>query len=220
MSESKLDNEIKNLKLPLVNIRRTSNLAIAPINNFGMALGFFMLSVSLTKWCKFETPITSAVLIFGGVCEYILGILDWYQGKTILCFIDFIFSFLHAFIYYCFKYQIDEGDNYKFESYLLGTFFVLYLVILCCLTFICLEKGILYLACMGLLVFADIFVIVWQYRYKKGNGEDKHNKRIKKVAGYFLFFASLAIWASGVGKFINEMFQQAYVPNFLLKPEI
>ena len=84
--------EIDNIRFPIINIRRTSNLAVAPANTFGMAMGLFMLSLPLTGWCDFRSPTLAIALVFGGLCEYIIGIYDWYQGKTVLCFIDFIFG--------------------------------------------------------------------------------------------------------------------------------
>ena len=48
--------EIDNIRFPIINVRRTSNLAVAPVNNFAMAMGLFMLSLPLMKWCDFRSP--------------------------------------------------------------------------------------------------------------------------------------------------------------------
>ena len=93
-------NDINSIRFPLINIRRTSNLAVAPINTFGLAIGLFMLAAPLMEWCEFKSPTLGVIFACGGVCQYIIGIYDWYQNKTILCFIDFIFSFLHFLLYY------------------------------------------------------------------------------------------------------------------------
>ena len=194
--------EIDNMRFPIINIRRTSNLAIAPVNTFGLALSLFMLSLPLTEWCKLGTPIVSMALMAGGLCQYIVGIYDWYQGKTIQCFVDFIFGLLNVLIYYC------NPINTKFESYIIGTFFVLYLVILLALGLACKNKGIIHLVNIGLLILADILVLTWQFIYNKNvEGKNGNYKRVKKSAGYFLFFASLSIWCTGVGRLINDIFQ-------------
>ena len=107
-------------------------------------MGLFMLSLPLTGWCDFRSPTLATALVFGGLCEYIIGIYDWYQGKTVLCFIDFIFGLLHLLIYYSFRlceYEMQPIDE-NFESYLYGTFFTLYLVALLALVVACKDKGI------------------------------------------------------------------------------
>lgn len=209
--------EINSIRFPMINIRRTSNLAVAPVNTFGLAMGLFMLSLPLTGWCDFRSPSLAIALMFGGLCEYIIGIYDWYQGKTVLCFIDFIFGLLHLLIYYSFRlceYDITRVPE-TFSNYLIGTFFTLYLVILLALIVACKGKGIIHLVNFGLLILSDIFVMVWQYRY---DDSSKHIIRVKKTAGYFLFLASLSIWFTGVGKLINEIFEKDLVP--LIKPDL
>ena len=208
--------EIDNIRFPIINIRRTSNLAVAPVNTFGLAMGLFMLSLPLTGWCDFRSPSFATALMFGGACQYIIGIYDWYQGKTLLCFIDFIFGLLHLIIY--FSYRLCEYDitpiDADFESYLIGTFFVLYLVILLALVLASKDKGKLHLVNLLLLILADVMVITWQYIYKKKDEDPnyEHEKRVKKAAGYFLFFASLTIWFTGVGKLMNDIFQKPIIP--------
>ena len=209
--------EIDSIRFPIINVRRTSNLAVAPVNTFGMAMGLFMLSLPLTEWCDFRSPTLATALMFGGLCEYIIGIYDWYQGKTVLCFIDFIFGLLHLLIYYSFRlceYEItpDEGD---FKSSLNGTFFTLYIVALLALIIACKGKGILHLVNLGLLILTDIFIMVWQFLRR-----DKKEavQKIKQTAGYLLFLSSLSIWFTGVGKLINDIFQRDVIP--MIKPDL
>ena len=33
--------------------------------------------------------------MFGGICQYLIGFYDWYQGKTMVSLVDFIFGLLH-----------------------------------------------------------------------------------------------------------------------------
>ena len=208
--------EIDSIRFPIINVRRTSNLAVAPVNTFGMAMGLFMLSLPLTEWCDFRSPTLATALMFGGLCEYIIGIYDWYQGKTVLCFIDFIFGLLHLLIYYSFRlceYEITTV-NQDFRSNLNGTFFTLYLVALLALIIACKEKGIIHLINLGLLILTDIFVMVWQYLSPERAGF----KGVKRTAGYFLFFSSISLWFTGVGKLINDIFQSDIIP--LIRPDL
>jgi len=224
-NEKELDDylrrEIEKISFPIINIRRTSNLAVAPVNTFGMAMGLFMLSLPLMGWCELRSPTLATALVFGGLCEYIIGIYDWYQGKTILCFLDFIFGLLHLLFYYSFRlceYEITKVDP-EFKSNMIGTFFVLYLVILLALALACKSKGIMHLINIALLIIADVFLISWEYRkWKTVKNGERDEPRIKKCAGYFMFFASITIWLTGVGKFINDIFQNDLIP--MIKPDL
>ena len=209
--------EIDSIRFPIINVRRTSNLAVAPVNTFGMAMGLFMLSLPLTGWCDFRSPTLATALMFGGLCEYIIGIYDWYQGKTVLCFIDFIFGLLHLLIYYSFRlceYEIAPVKE-DFKSSLNGTFFTLYLVVLLALIIACKGKGILHLVNLGLLILTDIFIMVWQFLLRE---KKDAVSRIKQTAGYLLFLSSLSIWFTGVGKLINDIFQRDVIP--MIKPDL
>lgn len=216
-----LRREIEKITFPIINIRRTSNLAVAPVNNFAMAMGLFMLSLPLMEWCELRSPTLATALVFGGLCDYVIGIYDWYQGKTLLCFLDFIFGLLHLLFYYSFRlceYEITRV-NERFKSSMIGTFFVLYLVILLALVLACKSKGIIHLINLGLLIISDVFLISWEYRdWDNVKNGSRDGPRIKKCAGYFMFFASITIWLTGVGKFINEIFQSDLIP--MIKPDL
>ena len=216
-----LRREIEKITFPIINIRRTSNLAVAPVNTFGMAMGLFMLSLPLMGWCELRSPTLATALVFGGLCQYIIGIYDWYQGKTLLCFLDFIFGLLNLLFYYSFRlceYEITRV-NEEFKSNMIGTFFVLYLVILLALVLACKSKGIIHLINLVLLIISDVFLISWEYRnWDTVKNGKRDGPRIKKATGYFIFFASLTIWLTGVGKFINEIFQNDLIP--MIKPDL
>ena len=109
---------------PTFNIKRTANLAIAPVNYFGMAFGLFMLAAPMMGWISYRSPTLGAILCFGGICEYIFGILNWYEYRTIQSFIDFVFAFLHLTIFYTTDlgmYQIPVPIYY--HTYMQGTFY-------------------------------------------------------------------------------------------------
>ena len=216
-----LRREIDKISFPIINIRRTSNLAVAPVNTFALAMGLFMLSLPLMGWCELRSPTLATALVFGGLCEYIIGIYDWYQGKTLLCFIDFIFGLLHLLFYYSFRlceYEITRVDP-QFKSNMIGTLFVLYLVILLALVLACKSKGIIHLINLGLLIISDVFLISWEYRkWETVKNGKRDGPRIKNATGYFIFFASITIWLTGVGKFINDIFQDELVP--MIKPDL
>lgn len=211
--------DIDTMRLPIINIRRTSNMAIAPINIFGMAIGTFMLSCPMMEWCDIDSPVLSTCLFFGGLSEYIIGFYDWYQGKTLVSFIGFLFSFIHFTIYYSFslaQYNIDKPWAYQGENRtcLMGTFFtmllVTFLIILCAIY----RKGYIYLINFGLLIISCIFLMIWQYN--KNAGED--HGWAETTSGYCLFVESLSLLYTGSGMLINEIFQGDLMP--LINPQL
>ena len=214
-------NDINNIRFPMVNIRRTSNLAVAPIDNLSLAFMLFMFAAPLMHWCEFRSTTLAVSLACGGICQYIIAIYNWYQNKTVLCFLDFSFSFLNFLICY-FIYNADNKDSDNiytlFQNYMIATFFVIYLVALLALAFASIKKGIIHLVYLGLLILSDIMLIVWIYYFKRKGDNSKVLKRIRKTSGYFMFFASLALWYAGVGKFINDIFQKDMIP--LVAPEL
>jgi len=214
-------NDINNIRFPMVNIRRTSNLAVAPIDNFSLAFMLFMFAAPLMHWCEFRSTTLAVSLACGGICQYIIAIYNWYQNKTVLCFLDFSFSFLNFLICY-FIYNADNKDSDNiytlFQNYMIATFFVIYLVALLALAFASIKKGIIHLVYLGLLILSDIMLIVWIYHFKREEENPKILKRIRKASGYFMFFASLALWYAGVGKFINDIFQKDMIP--LVAPDL
>ena len=214
-------NIIHSLRFPLINIRRTSNLAVAPINTFSLAIMLFMFAAPLMHWCKLKSPTFGVALACGGVCLYIMGIYNWYQNKNLLCFIDFMFSFINLLLCY-FIYNItdktEENIVHKFENYMIATFFVLILVALAVLAVAAKKKGIIHLVYLGLLILSDVFIIVWIFRYKDHDDDNYVLKRVRKVAGYIMFVASIALWYTGVGRFINDIFQKEMIP--LISPDL
>ena len=205
-------NDINNIQFPRnINIIRTSGLAVAPINTFSLAIGLFMFAAPLMDWCNFRATSLGVAFACGGICQYIIGIFNWYQNKTVQCFIDFMFSFLHFLIsYFMYTYEPKNGqDIYQyFENYMIATFFILILVALLTLGLASIKKGIIHLVYLGLLILSDIFIIVWLYHFKRKPEKIKMHNRLRKTAGYFLFFSSLALWYTGVGRFINEFFKK------------
>ena len=208
-------NDINNIRFPMVNIRRTSNLAVAPIDNLSLAFMLFMFAAPLMHWCEFRSTTLAVSLACGGICQYIIAIYNWYQNKTVLCFLDFSFSFLNFLICY-FIYNADNKDSDNiytlFHNYMIATFFVLILVALAALAVAAKKKGIIHLVYLGLLILSDVFIIVWIFRYKDHDDDNYVLKRVRKVAGYIMFVASIALWYTGVGRFINEIFQKNMIP--------
>ena len=87
-------NELDRINFPTINYRSKINLGLSVVNFFGMAMGLFMMSAPMMGWIGYESPSLGTAYMYGGYCEYLIGFYDWYQGRTMLSFIDFIFGLL------------------------------------------------------------------------------------------------------------------------------
>ena len=92
--------ELNKLRLPVVNYHQKVNFGLSVVNFFGLAMGLYMMSAPMMGWIDYESPTLGTALMFGGICEYLIGFYDWYEGRTMLSFVDFIFGILHLVYFY------------------------------------------------------------------------------------------------------------------------
>lgn len=195
--------ELDKMRFPISHIRRTSKLARAPANIFGMAFGLFMLAAPLMDWIGFESPTLGACFAFAGICEYIIGIFNWYEGRTVQSFVDFVFGFLHLTIFYTVelgKYSIEIP---RLNSYMQGTFYCLWFVMILMVILAAKDRGFMYLLNGLLLALGTLFIIIWEFSGRKWQ---------RQLAGYFIFFASILLWLTGFFRVINAAFRDRIIP--------
>ena len=197
-------NEIDRYPFPTITYREKINLGLSVVNFFGMAMGLFMLAAPMMSWIDYESPTLGTAYMFGGFCEYLIGFYDWYQGRTMLSFVDFVFGLLH-FTYY---YTADLGKYsifvpYEYHTYMQGVFYCLWLAMLLVVLLSTKNGGCIHLLYIFLLGLATIFMIIWEF-----------SKRTwpRKVAGYIIFLASIFIWYAGLGRLITNVYASDCLP--------
>lgn len=184
--------ELYTVTIPHARVVRTTYLGVAPAHIIGMAFGLFMIAAPMMGWIDFESPSLGAAFGLGGLCEYIMGFFDWYKGRSVQSFVDFVFGLLHWAIFLTPLLGIFGVDLPKeYTTYMQGTFFVIWFVMLLFLIIAAKDKGILYLVNFALLALGVIFTCIWEY-----------SKRIwsRKLAGYFIFFSSITLWITALCK--------------------
>ena len=190
--------ELDKMQLPMINYYKTVNFGYSVPNFFALAMGLYMFSAPMMGWIDYESPTLGTALMFGGICNYLIGFYDWYQGRTMLSFVDFIFGILHLVYYYTAdlgKYSIWVPNEY--HTYMQGVFYCLWLFILMFIIISTKDRGCMHSIYMLLLAFASIFLIVWHF---------SHRTWPRKVAGYIIFVASIFIWYTGLGRLIGNLF--------------
>ena len=197
-------NELDRAPFPLITYREKLNLGLSVVNFFGMAMGLFMFAAPMMGWIDYESPTLGTAYMFGGFCEYLIGFYDWYQGRSMLSFIDFIFGLLHFTYYYTAdlgKYEIFVP--YEYHTYMQGVFYCLWLAMLLCVLLSTKNAGCIHLFYIFLLALGAIFLIVWEFSKKTW---------ARKTAGYIIFIASIFIWYAGLGRLISNVYASDCLP--------
>ena len=196
--------ELDKLRLPMINYHQKVNFGLSVVNFFGLAMGLFMMAAPMMGWIDYQSPSLGTALMYGGICQYLIGFYDWYQGRSMLSFIDFIFGILHLVFFYTAdlgKYSIWVPNQY--HTYMQGVFYCLWFVILLVIIISARNRGCIHIIYMFLLALATVFIIIWEF-----------SKRTwcRKVAGYILFIASILIWYTGVGRLFGNVYNNDCAP--------
>ena len=204
MDQESYLNELDRIPFPTINYRRKVEMGLSVVNFFALALGLFMISAPLMGWIGYESPSLGTAYMFGGFCEYLIGFYDWFQGRTMLSFIDFIFGLLHFTFYYTAdlgKYGIWVPEEYC--TYMQGVFYILWFVLFIVVIVSLKDRGCIYIIYMFLLTLGLVFIVVWDFSGKTW---------ARKTAGYIIFIASILIWYAGLGRFLTNVTQVPYLP--------
>ena len=196
--------ELDKLRLPMINYHQKVNFGLSVVNFFGLAMGLFMMAAPMMGWIDYQSPTLGTALMYGGICQYLIGFYDWYQGRSMLSFIDFIFGILHLVFFYTAdlgKYSIWVPNQY--HTYMQGVFYCLWFVILLVIIISARNRGCIHIIYMFLLALATVFIIIWEF-----------SKRTwcRKVAGYILFIASILIWYTGIGRLFGNVYNNDCAP--------
>jgi succinate-acetate transporter protein len=191
-------NELNRIPFPTINYRQKLHLGLSTVNFFALAMGLYMLSAPMMGWIDYQSPTLGTAYMFGGFCQYLIGFYDWYQGRTMLSFVDFVFGLLHLTYYYTAdlgKYSIWVPNEY--HTYMQGVFYCLWFAMLLVLLISLKDRGCIYLIYVFLLALGCIFLIIWEF-----------SKRTwaRKVAGYIIFIASIFIWYAGLARLMNYVY--------------
>jgi succinate-acetate transporter protein len=194
MDQESYLNELDRIPFPTINYRSKINLGLSVVNFFGLALGLFMMSAPMMGWIGYESPSLGTAYMFGGFCQYLIGFYDWFQGRTMLSFIDFIYGLLHFAFYYTAdlgKYEIPVP--YEYVTYMQGVFYCLWFALLVILVIGFVNQGTMHRVYVFLLALGCIFLIIWEF---------SGDTWARKTAGYIIFITSILIWYTGLARLI------------------
>ena len=192
--------ELDSLKVPVFNYKRQPTLALTPVNLFALAFGLYMVTAPMMSWIDYNSPSLGIILCFAGICEYLVGFYNWFDGRALQSFMDFIFGLLFLTIYYTIelgKYNIDIP--YEYYTYMQGVFYCLWVAMLLALIISLMGRGFMYIINTFLICLGFIFVLVWHFSQKTW---------ARKTAGYILFVAACFIFLTGFLVLINAILRR------------
>ena len=79
-------------KLPVLKIQKSISFPTSSYAYFFISIGLFILGCGSTGWCSYGSNFINSVFLFLGICQYILGIYDWYQKNNLLYIQNIIFG--------------------------------------------------------------------------------------------------------------------------------
>lgn len=91
-----LTNELQTLYTdPMLNIstkeiktKKVDTLSVAPIGLFGYAFSCYIVGLLKLGIIQIDSVNSGIGLIFGGLCQYLIGFYDWYRGQSLSAFLD------------------------------------------------------------------------------------------------------------------------------------
>ena len=180
-----------------INIRKVSTLSDSVINYFVISVCLFLHSAYNLGWweLKNEKNFLIGYYIFAGATLYIIGILNWYEGKELLFLFDFIFSFIFIILFLKEKVGI-IGNNTAPNSKIEGLFYILIFAFILIIGLSAKEKGIIFIINYAVLFVGFVFLFANKF-FEKTNW--------LRYVHYYAFIVSAAfLWITGILKLVNN----------------
>ena len=204
MAENDIENKTKDLTYTLnkiqnnvFHIKTKNQLSDSIINFFTMAIGFFMFGcINADIIFSNETKyLIYGAIIISGVTQIILGIYEWYKGKSLYILVNFSFGLL--FISWFLKYNLMDNNEVEKNKKYEGAFYIIWLLLSISITIAGKNKGIIYLLDYAIVAVAFVFLFIDRYINKNW---------IKKTYGYIFIVSGGLFWITGLLRLINSSF--------------
>ena len=192
--------KIKKEQIPKMNIKKLSNLSDSIINYFVISICLILHSAFNLNWfnLKENSKFCFTYFIFAAIVLYIIGIMNWYEGKELLFLFDFIFSFYFLTLYFNENsyFNNDDGNN---NNKLRAIFYIFIFCFFLVLLISSYRKGKIFMVNYFILFVGFVFLFLDNFF------EDKYDC-IKKTHYYIFIISGGLMWIIGILKLINNGF--------------
>ena len=202
------DEEIKTNIQPFIHVRQISLLSESVINYFFMGICFFIYGCYGLEWFKIAEEENKSFylgyFLISGICLYIIGIINWYEGKELIFLIDIILSFFFICLFLKNQYlgniynYLGTYDNDKLQ----GIFYILFFCFILIIGICSKEKGIIYVIDYAILFVTYVFLFA--YKFFK-------NDMFKKIDCYMFIVCGGIYWITGLFKFCNSLMDSTII---------
>ena len=188
---------------PYIVYRKYPFVSASIINYLVIGICLFIYGITELEWYKSNTNILfyKGYFLFSGIILYIIGIINWYEGKELIFLVDFIYSFyfISLFLLENKTLTITEKENDQLH----GTFYVILSCLIICITISNLHKGKIYIINYAILFFGYLFLFFHKYISIKW---------AIKVYSYIFIVSGAIFWIIGLLKIIdNELENSLYI---------
>lgn len=183
---------------PSINIRKVSTLSDSVINYFLISACLFIYSAYNLNWwdLKAEVNFIIGYYIFAGASLYIIGILNWYEGKELLFLFDFIFSFFFLILFLKEKVGIIGGNTNDPNSKIEGLFYIIIFAFILIIGISAKEKGIIFIINYAVLFVGFVFLFADKFF--------SSTKWLKYIYCYAFIVSGALLWITGILKLVNN----------------
>ena len=186
-------------KLPILKIQNSSCYPTASYCYFLISIGLFILGCQAIGWCEYGSNFINSAFLFLGICQYILGLFDWYQRNNLL----FVQNIVFGLWYMCIFLNDFEMNGVKktkhFFSGIQGVIDLLMILFISVIIIIVKGRGIAYIIDYFLLFFCFAFLALCGY--------SKDYVIVIRIGGYIFFVGFLFFWMTGICLIINDVFK-------------
>lgn len=193
---------------PTIHTKRVDGWAVAPLGLFGFAFSCFVTGLTYMDIVPYGTLSISVYLLYGGLCQYIFGVIDWYRGNSLNSCLSILFALYNScFLFFDMLNEKGLGwgpaENGKSKGFF-NLLWVVYMV----------GASIAVFPTAKMSFVNDIFVIISfasQSAYFYTDGEEVVFARMAGVASFCITAITTYITISII---LAEVYKVSYLPIF------
>lgn len=199
VSQKNKDNKKNKQKIisPYIVYKKFPFVSASIINYLAIGISLIVYGIKDLEWFKSNTNYLFYIgyYLFSSIILYIVGIINWYEGKELIFLVDFIYSFYFICLFLLEKklFTITENENDQLQ----GTFYVILSCLIICITISNLHKGKIFIVIYAILFFGYLFLFFDKYI-------DKDIGWMKKVHSYIFIVSGGLFWIIGILKIIDD----------------
>ena len=180
-------------------IKARNQLSYSILNFFIMAIGFFIFGCINAEilFSNENKYFFYGAIIISGIALVLLGIYEWYKGKSLYILINFSYGLL--FIFWFLKYILIENQDQELEKdeKKEGAFYIIWFILSLLIIIAVKNKGIFYSLNYFAVAAAFVFIFIDKYADQEWS---------KLTYGYIFIISGCLFWITGLLRISSSFF--------------